>query len=95
MIRKSGVCIWPPLWTTTRRDASDKPRGEVGVLKQVLKHKFIDNFVFLWIEYESSRYMGVLVFDDLAFCHQIHTLLNTQIGVSIKEIGDIDLSYML
>jgi hypothetical protein len=92
MVRKSGFKTWPPLWTTTRYDETDKPTGEVGTLEQVLMHELVDNKIFLFIQFQGLRYMGFMSFDDLAFCSQIHTLLKANIGLSIKEIGNLDLS---
>jgi hypothetical protein len=51
--------------------------------------------VFLTIQYEGNRYVGSMAFDDERFCYEIYTLLKSKLGVSIKEIGDIDLSYTL
>jgi hypothetical protein len=95
MIRKSGFCSWPPIWTTTRHDRDDKPTGEVGVLEDALMSKLIDNKVFMFIQYQGFRYMGFLGFDDPVFCSQIFILLKSKIGLSIKEIGDLDVSYTL
>jgi hypothetical protein len=95
MIRKSGFKTRPPLWTTTRHDHNDKPTGEIGILEQVIVHELLENKIFLFVLFESFRYMGFMSFDDVAFCSQIHTLLQAHIGESIKEIGDLDLSYIL
>jgi hypothetical protein len=35
--------------------------------------------------------MGFMSFDDEKFCAEIYNLLKSKVGVSIKEIGDIDL----
>ncbi len=90
MVRKSGFKNWPPLWTTTHHDRNDNPTGEIGTLQQVLTSELLDNKIFLFIQFQGSRYMGSMRFDDLAFCSQVHTLLKTNIGLSIKEIGDLD-----
>ena len=95
MTRQSGFKTWPPLWTTTRRDETDKPMGEIGTLEQVLVHELVDNKIFLFIQFQNLRYMGFLSFDDKRFCDQIYMLLKSQVGLSIKEIGDLDLSYTL
>ena len=52
----------------------------------------IANEVFMWIQWEDVQYMGFLSFDDLTFRSQIGTLLKANIGRSIEEIGDLDLS---
>ena len=95
MVRKSGFKTWPPLWTTTHHNENDKPTGEIGTLHQVLTSELLDNKIFLFIQFQGFRYMGFMSFDDFTFCSQIYTLLKANIGVSIKEIGDLDLSSTL
>ena len=94
MTRKSGD-TWPPKWTTTRLNKDDKPIGEVGILEDVLMSNLIDNKIFMWMQWEGVWYMGLLSFDDRIFCYQICTLLKNNISRSIKEIGDLDLSFTL
>ena len=95
MVRKSGFKTWPPPWTTTHHNQNDKPTGEIGTLQQVLASELLDNKIFLFIQFQGFRYMGFMSFDDNTFCSQIYTLLKANIGVSIKEIGDLDLSFTL
>jgi hypothetical protein len=95
MTRKSGMPTWPPKWTTTRTDADDRPVGEIGTLQQPLMNELIKTKIFLFIDHNGSRYMGMMVFDDPKVCSEIFDLLKTNIGRSIKEIGGMDLSYML
>jgi hypothetical protein len=90
MICKSGYPSWPPAWTTTRHDWDDKPIGEVGTLEDVMMSDLIDSRVFIFMLYDSCRYMGFLSFDDRMFCHQIYALLKSHMNLSIKEIGDLD-----
>ena len=51
--------------------------------------------IFLFIDYAGSRYMGMLVFDNQIFCAEIFALLKANIGRSIKDTGDLDLSHTL
>jgi hypothetical protein len=95
MTRKSGLKTWPPNWTTTHRNRDEKPIGEVGTLEDVMMSDLIANEVFMWIQWEDVQYMGFLSFDDLTFRSQIGTLLKANIGRSIEEIGDLDLSSIL
>jgi hypothetical protein len=95
MIRKSGYPSWPPKWTTTHHDKDDKPIGEVGVLEDVIMSDLIDNKVFMFIQHGGLRYMGFMAFDDPMFCSEIDRLLKSHVGLSIKEIGDLDLSHTL
>src|SRR5262245_58096960 len=94
MTRRSGIKSWPPLWVSTT-DAKDKPRGEVGMLQRVSMHPAVDNGIYLWIDYRGLTYIGFVHFDDVAFCRVIHEVLNSHIRVSIKKIGDINLSFTL
>jgi hypothetical protein len=55
----------------------------------------IDNKIFMSMQYQGSRYMGFVAFDDSNFCRQIYDLLKSKAGLSIKESGDIDLSYTI
>jgi hypothetical protein len=95
MTRKSGLKTWPPQWTTTRLIENDNPTGEIGTLEQVIVHELLDNKIFLFILFQSFRYMGFMSFDDITFCSHICTLLKANIGCSIKEIGNLDLSSTL
>jgi hypothetical protein len=54
-----------------------------------------ENMIYLRVQYDGSIYMGAMAFDDAAFCRKLANLLSSQIGVSMKIIGDIDVSYML
>jgi hypothetical protein len=81
---------WPPIWANTRQDPTDKPQGEIGNLQQVFMNDDGD-ILFIAIEYQGRRYMGAMGFDSPALCRQIYILLQSHIGLSIKEIGDIDL----
>ena len=95
MIRKSGYISWPPLWTTPHSDKDDKPVGEIGILEDVAVSNLINNKIFLFMRYRSYRYMGVLAFDDPAFCRVIFTILKNNVDRSIEEIGDLDLGHTL
>jgi hypothetical protein len=81
---------WPPIWANTRQDPTDKPQGEIGNLQQVFMNDDGD-ILFIAIDYQGRRYMGAIGFDSPALCWQIYILLQSHIGLSIKEIGDIDL----
>ena len=86
---------WPPVWTVPQREGGKKLKGELGTLKYVhsATRDFRSNKCFLVIEYEGQYYCGALLFDDITFCSQISAILRTQVGHSIKEIGDLDLSH--
>jgi len=95
LTRKSGYIAWPPKWTTTRLDKSDKPTGEIGTLEQVLRNDLFDNKIFMFIQHQGFRYMGSIHVDEPKFCSELLTLLRSNVGRSIQEIGELDLSHML
>src|SRR5256714_746205 len=90
-----GVPNWPPIWTQARKEGNKRVVGEVGVLRYVHANNKISHKCYLVIEYDREHYVGSLIFNDVAFCSQISKLLRDQVGRSVKEIGDLDLSYML
>jgi hypothetical protein len=47
------------------------------------------------MEYEGERYMGALLFDDPVFCWLICQVLVSHVGWSVKDVGDLDLSFTL
>ena len=95
MTAKRGIQTWPPRWAPTHRDKDDKPLGEVGILEDVTKSQLSDTKLFLFMQHRGLQYMGSMNFDDFTFSSQIFTLLNANIGRSIKEIGDLDVSHLL
>jgi hypothetical protein len=95
MTRKSGMKSWPPLWTAMTRPKSQWPKGEVGTLQQVWMHGTLDNCLFIFIEHQGFFYTGAMYFDDPGFCAQMYSLMKSKLGRSVKEIGDLELSYTL
>jgi hypothetical protein len=91
-----GIPNWPPTWTQPRKNQPPKTvRGEVGKLSYVYANEQLSNKCFLVIEHENERYVGALLFADLRMCDQLVRILRAQVGRSIKEIGDLDLSHTL
>ena len=86
---------WPPVWTQVSENGKKTVKGEVGVLKFVHANPRLSNKCFLVIEHQAERYVGCLIVDDLAFCHQITMLLRGQLGRAIAVIGDLDVSHTL
>jgi hypothetical protein len=84
---------WPPVWVG-RSNASEHPKGEVGVLKQVVPSDTQGaNRFFLIIDFEDQQYVGALLFRDCASCQQAYKLLTKYCGQSIHQIGDLDLRH--
>jgi hypothetical protein len=88
-----GVSNWPPTWAALHQSAEHRSlRGEIGILKYALWHEKLPGKCFLIIEHEMAGYMGCLIFDDTAFCRQIHALLQRHINRSISDIGALNLT---
>jgi hypothetical protein len=90
-----GVKNWPPIWTRTRDENLKTVRGEVGVLTYVYSNPRMSSKCFLVIDHEGETYVGALIFDTHALCKQVTDLLWAHMNRPIKEIGDLDLSYLL
>jgi hypothetical protein len=93
-----GISTWPPvwLWRGGNGKAAPVPKGEIGILKEVLS-SIIEprNRLFLIVEQDGEEYMGCLILDDAAFCRQIEKLLRQFYNRPISEIGNIDLTHTL
>jgi hypothetical protein len=66
--------------------------GELGVLKYVHSQQGGSLRCYIVIEHEHEKYVGELLFHDQAFARRITLLLRSNIGRSIKEIGDIEIA---
>ena len=95
--RENGCESWPPLWTPTptNHNWDDKPVGEIGWLEDVMMSELIKDKIFIFMQLDGLRYMGFMGFDDAKICSDIYILLKSKVGVSIKEIGNLDLSHTL
>jgi hypothetical protein len=89
MTRRDGVKVWPPRWVAGVQPAARWPTGEVGTLQEVSKPENLDSYLFLTIEYDGLQYFGIVHFDDPKFCEDMYNLLQSKMGCSIKEIGDL------
>ena len=94
LIHSGSEWNWPPVWTQLAKDGNIL-HGEIGILKKVVPKSALDHKCYLVIEYENKRYIGSLIFDDVMFCRLLYSVLHNHIGKSIREIGDVDLSYTL
>ena len=93
---RNGVRNWPPAWTWMRGGKDKHPRGEVGILKEVVPSQGKpEDRCFLIIAYQGSEYLGCLLFNDEAFCRQIMELLKAHCNRSIAEIGGLEISHTL
>jgi len=94
LLSHNGVKTWPPTWTWIDGPAKKAPKGEVGILKEVKVSKTA-NRCFLVIDHERSTYIGTLLINDFAFFVQLSNLLKNYCSQSLRDIGNLDLSWML
>jgi hypothetical protein len=91
-----GVQSWPPVWIWTGGTKNKRPRGEVGILEEVLLPNINpSDRCFLYISHEGSSYIGSLLIEDKAFCSQVVNLLRKSRYRSIAAIGSMDLAHTL
>ena len=64
--------------------------GEIGILSNADTAR-TGKQCFISINFENSRYCGTLEFTDPTICWSIAKLLKTRVGMSIKDIGDLDI----
>ena len=87
---------WPPAWWWKAGAENKKPKGEVGVLREVRAYSIQpSDRLYLIMENDGAEYLGILVVEDYALCDQMFTLLLQHCGRSIRDIGDIDLTHVL
>ena len=91
-----GVRNWPPVWSWIGGPARIDAGGEIGILREV--HPSSDypmSKFFIIVSHGRYEFMACLAFDDPAFAGQMFALFLEHRGRTIKEIGDLDLSFML
>ena len=96
LVSYHGLRSWPPVWTYIYGAENKRPRGEIGLLREVVPSKILPtDRCFLYMDYEGSSYIGCLLIDNHAFCNQIVKLLQEHCNRSIADMGRLDLTYML
>jgi hypothetical protein len=85
---RNGIKAWPPEWITS---SGNTTTGEIGILQYVAIGLLIDTTFFLFIDYQHSRYVGLMSFDDSITCQKVYDLLKSNVGRSIEEIGGLKL----
>jgi hypothetical protein len=69
-------------------------KGEVGILTHTISNA-LSKTCYLLINHEEASYMGCLFCADIQFCSLVAAALEDNRGRTIKEIGDLDLSFTL
>ncbi len=92
--RRSGVKSWPPRWTNTtvHKTNQEGESARYSELRTILRSRTVFSF---GSSTKILRMWAAMFFDDLAFCHIMRRILDSQIGLAIKKIGDLDLSFTL
>jgi hypothetical protein len=90
-----GNRSWPLLGLGRGGLEDRNPRGEIGILWQVVPSNALPAdrcFLYMHMHHEGSSYVGCLQIDDTAFCsRQIMKLLQDCCNRPIAEIGSLDL----
>ena len=86
---------WPPVWASEYDDQRKNLRGEIGILVEVAESKVRDDRIVLVMNYEDQLYGAALTFSDKAFGRKIFAILKQSIGMSLPEIGEIELGHTL
>ena len=94
-MRYRGQQNWPPIWVSAGKPPIQRLTGDVGFLTNVLWHANVPTRLFLRMNVGEEPYLGSLLFPDRTFCFQLYGILRQYIGRSIKEIGDLDISFTL
>jgi len=96
-----GLRNWPPTWSWIGGENKSHPSGEAGVLTEVKTYYPTGqtfglplNRIFLFIEYDKSRYVGGMSFEDAAVCKTVAEILQRYCGHDLAEIGDIELRFL-
>jgi len=83
---------WPPIWIQGR-SGKKSLKGDLGILRRVDGDARFPNKCFLVMEYDNELYAASITFDDANFCSRFSDVLQSHIGRSIREIGDLDLGH--
>jgi hypothetical protein len=95
LLMSYGLNSWPPVWVNTRTVPVKKQIGEIGTLIRIAFFPETPKRLFLIMEFENEPYLGCLLFSEAGFCQQLNKILQDHVGLSIAEIGDMDLSHTL
>jgi len=95
LVKQHLIPQWPPVWVSLDDEDERRSRSVEGVLTEVREPISRSDGIVLIMDHNDNRYGSILIFSDLAFRRQVFELLKDSVGLSIQQIGDIDLSYTL
>jgi hypothetical protein len=80
--------VWPPLWVSSYGADRRFATGDEGVLKGVQQW---DTRLSLTMVYDGREHMGSLEWDPPPALADVEKVLNANLGLGIKAIGDLDI----
>ena len=86
---------WPPVWARNGGQDSETLNGEIGVLTEAIYEEGFPRRLFMRMEHDRICYMGSLVVDDPKLCEQLYEYLQKHLGRTIREIGDLEIDFLL
>ena len=88
-----GQPNWPPNWSGPHGPNNPLPVGEVGILTRVETGATAAAapYCILVIRCNDQDYFGGLFFDDLSFLEQVTAVLRQHLGLSLAEIGNLNI----
>src|SRR5499433_2064071 len=93
LVRQYLIPQWPPVWVSLDNEDERRSRSVEGVLTEVREPISRSDGIVLIMHHNDNRYGTILIFSDLTFRKQIFKLLKDSVGLSIQQVGDIDLRY--
>ena len=94
LLKYKGNRSWPPRWLWRAGNDTTNPKGEVGILKDVIPST-IEPYdrCFIVMEHRGAEYIGALLLSDTAFCREIFGVLVQNRDKPIQEIGSVNLRH--
>ena len=88
-----GLSTWPLTWLVMSGAHEKKAPGESAVFTNI-RLSSIDPITtcYLTVEFENEEYLGTLLCKGHELCDVVYQMLQQNIGQSLGEIGDLDLS---
>ena len=95
LLRQHLIPQWPPVWVSLNNEDERISGSEEGVLTEVRESISHSDGIVLIMHHNNNRYGSILLFSHPGFRGQIFELLKNSVGLSIQQIGDVDLSCTL
>jgi len=87
-----GISIWPPDWLSGNEES--KGTGEEGVLTRVeFRERKNEQYLSIEAEYAGALRVGILLLENPARLKALYHKLQENIGKSLVEIGNLDITF--